>query len=106
MPKQPTYQEFLVIEQRLKAVVPRMGWLEGRFEMARCRGELPSSPNGKGALRRPATVSRRTVQMISHGCQSTEEGWVPVRQYSTTAIRAVPWSMTALAGKYRSDSVL
>ena len=43
MPKQPTYQEFLAIEQRLKAVAPRMGWLEGRFEVARCLG-IPDNP--------------------------------------------------------------
>ncbi|SDM67769.1 alpha/beta fold hydrolase [Allokutzneria albata] len=43
MPKQPTYQEFLAIEQRLKAVAPRMGWLEGRYEMGRCLG-IPGDP--------------------------------------------------------------
>ncbi|ONI88652.1 hypothetical protein ALI144C_06400 [Actinosynnema sp. ALI-1.44] len=38
MPKLPTYEEFLGIERRLKAVAPRYGWIEGRFELGRCVG--------------------------------------------------------------------
>lgn len=43
MPQTPTYQQFQDIEQRLKAVAPRFGWIEGRLELARCVG-IPGRP--------------------------------------------------------------
>lgn len=38
IPDPPGYQEFTAIERRLKQLAPRFGWLEGRFEVARCLG--------------------------------------------------------------------
>lgn len=38
VPSVPSYQEFLGIEQRLKAVAPHIGWTEGRLELGRCVG--------------------------------------------------------------------
>ncbi|SDL12285.1 TAP-like protein [Nonomuraea maritima] len=48
----PDYRVFLEMEKRLRAVAPRVGWLAGREEVARCLG-LP----GPGAIR-PFAVSR------------------------------------------------
>lgn len=38
MPGLPTYEEFQGIEARLRAIAPRFGWIEGRFELGRCWG--------------------------------------------------------------------
>ncbi|MFG1941364.1 alpha/beta fold hydrolase [Nonomuraea sp. NPDC048826] len=38
MPDLPTYEEFQAIESRLRAIAPRFGWVEGRFELGRCWG--------------------------------------------------------------------
>ncbi|GLW12428.1 peptidase [Microtetraspora sp. NBRC 13810] len=38
MPKLPTYEEFQGIEARLRAIAPRFGWIEGRYELGRCWG--------------------------------------------------------------------
>ncbi len=43
MPQVPDYREFLRIERRLKALAPRFGWIEGRFELGRCAG-VPGDP--------------------------------------------------------------
>ncbi|ALG09339.1 hypothetical protein AOZ06_22670 [Kibdelosporangium phytohabitans] len=43
MPVLPTYSQFLRIERHLKAVAPRFGWIEGRFELGRCVG-IPGEP--------------------------------------------------------------
>lgn len=48
MPDLPEYQEFLAIEQRLRRVAPRVGWLAGRMQAGRCAGvdSEPSYPPG------------------------------------------------------------
>lgn len=38
MPDVPGYREFLAIESRLRAAAPRIGWIHGRFQLARCVG--------------------------------------------------------------------
>ncbi|WP_181772139.1 alpha/beta hydrolase [Amycolatopsis pittospori] len=43
MPTLPDYQGFLRIERRLKAIAPRFGWIEGRYELGRCAG-IPGEP--------------------------------------------------------------
>jgi pimeloyl-ACP methyl ester carboxylesterase len=43
VPNVPSYQEFLGIEGRLKAVAPHIGWTEGRLEVGRCVG-IPGQP--------------------------------------------------------------
>ncbi|WP_158081887.1 alpha/beta fold hydrolase [Amycolatopsis azurea] len=43
MPVLPDHASFLEIERRLKAVAPRFGWIEGRYEVGRCLG-IPGEP--------------------------------------------------------------
>ncbi|MEU7893330.1 alpha/beta fold hydrolase [Nonomuraea sp. NPDC049152] len=38
MPRVPAYRAFLAIESRLRAAAPRIGWVQGRFQIARCLG--------------------------------------------------------------------
>ncbi|MFC7587380.1 alpha/beta hydrolase [Nonomuraea antimicrobica] len=38
MPAVPGYRRFLAMEERLRAVAPRVGWLSGRYEVGRCLG--------------------------------------------------------------------
>ncbi|MEV0589292.1 alpha/beta fold hydrolase [Nonomuraea sp. NPDC050310] len=38
MPELPTYEQFQGIESRLRQLAPRVGWLEGRFQLGRCWG--------------------------------------------------------------------
>jgi len=38
MPRTPDYAEAVSIENDLKQIAPRLGWLEVRFEVARCNG--------------------------------------------------------------------
>ena len=38
LPDVPSYEEFLEIEERLRAVAPRVGWLAGRMQVGRCVG--------------------------------------------------------------------
>ncbi|MFI6454495.1 alpha/beta fold hydrolase [Streptosporangium amethystogenes] len=46
MPRVPGYRSFLSIESRLRAAAPRIGWIQGRYQVARClgMGEGPSYP--------------------------------------------------------------
>jgi pimeloyl-ACP methyl ester carboxylesterase len=46
MPRVPGYRDFLAIETRLRAAAPRIGWIQGRYQIARClgMGEGPSYP--------------------------------------------------------------
>ncbi|MGN9839364.1 alpha/beta fold hydrolase [Nonomuraea sp. H19] len=46
MPVVPGYRRFLAMESRLRTLAPRVGWLTGRHEVARCLGlgEGPSWP--------------------------------------------------------------
>ncbi|PRX62755.1 TAP-like protein [Nonomuraea fuscirosea] len=44
MPVVPGYRRFLAMESRLRAVAPRVGWLTGRHEIARCLGLRPLPP--------------------------------------------------------------
>ncbi|MEV4087232.1 alpha/beta hydrolase, partial [Nonomuraea fuscirosea] len=44
MPVVPGYRRFLTMESRLRAVAPRVGWLTGRHEIARCLGLRPLPP--------------------------------------------------------------
>jgi pimeloyl-ACP methyl ester carboxylesterase len=46
MPHVPGYRAFLAIESRLRAAAPRVGWIQGRYQLARCLGmrEGPSYP--------------------------------------------------------------
>lgn len=38
MPAVPGYRRFLAMETRLREVAPRVGWVSGRYEVARCLG--------------------------------------------------------------------
>ncbi|MGW4967017.1 alpha/beta fold hydrolase [Nonomuraea sp. NPDC004186] len=38
MPAVPAYQRFLAMETHLREVAPRVGWVSGRYEIARCLG--------------------------------------------------------------------
>ncbi|MCF6475084.1 alpha/beta hydrolase [Nonomuraea sp. MG754425] len=38
MPETPGYREFLAVESRLRALAPRIGWVQGRYQVARCVG--------------------------------------------------------------------
>jgi pimeloyl-ACP methyl ester carboxylesterase len=38
LPDVPSYQEFLELEERLREVAPRVGWLAGRMQLGRCVG--------------------------------------------------------------------
>jgi pimeloyl-ACP methyl ester carboxylesterase len=51
MPSVPGYRRFLAMETRLREVAPRVGWVSGRYEVARCLG-MPS----KGAPSWPPQV--------------------------------------------------
>ncbi len=46
MPHLPGYRGFLAIEARLRAAAPRIGWIQGRLQLARCLGmeKTPSYP--------------------------------------------------------------
>ncbi|MER6952247.1 alpha/beta fold hydrolase [Nonomuraea sp. NPDC000554] len=46
MPRLPGYRAFLAIESRLRAAAPRIGWIQGRYQVARCLGigKDPSNP--------------------------------------------------------------
>ncbi|MFF0861346.1 alpha/beta fold hydrolase [Nonomuraea sp. NPDC003560] len=46
MPQVPGYRSFLTIESRLRAAAPRIGWIQGRYQLARClgMGKAPSYP--------------------------------------------------------------
>ncbi|MFD0558985.1 tripeptidyl-peptidase C [Stackebrandtia endophytica] len=46
MPRTPDFAEAMAIEAELKQVAPRLGWVELRFELARCNGisSLPAYP--------------------------------------------------------------
>ncbi|WP_103957514.1 alpha/beta fold hydrolase [Nonomuraea solani] len=46
MPAVPGYRRFLAMESRLREVAPRVGWMSGRHEIARCLGlrQGPSWP--------------------------------------------------------------
>ncbi|RVX40287.1 TAP-like protein [Nonomuraea polychroma] len=46
MPGLPGYREFQAIESRLRAVAPRIGWIHGRYQVARCvgMGKSPAYP--------------------------------------------------------------
>ncbi|MBB4914834.1 alpha/beta fold hydrolase [Streptosporangium saharense] len=38
MPQVPDYLDFLAVESRLRAAAPRIGWIQGRYQVARCLG--------------------------------------------------------------------
>ncbi len=38
LPDVPSYEEFLEIEERLRAIAPRVGWLAARMQVGRCVG--------------------------------------------------------------------
>ncbi|MEO3798066.1 alpha/beta fold hydrolase [Nonomuraea sp. B10E15] len=42
MPEPPTYQRFQAIEARLRAIAPRFGWIEGRYQVGWCWGRPTS----------------------------------------------------------------
>jgi len=42
-PHLPSRAEFARIENRLRAIAPQFGWLEGRYELGRCWG-MPPGP--------------------------------------------------------------
>ncbi|WP_329430695.1 alpha/beta hydrolase [Streptosporangium sp. NBC_01495] len=46
MPRVPGYRDFLAVESRLRAAAPRIGWIQGRYQLARClgMGKGPSYP--------------------------------------------------------------
>ncbi|MFC4007488.1 alpha/beta hydrolase [Nonomuraea purpurea] len=63
MPELPGYRRFLAMEARLRALAPRVGWLTGRYEIARCLGVVrgqggPSWPPGplRTSVRRPVLI--------------------------------------------------
>ena len=50
MPDVPGYEEFLAIEERLRQVAPRVGWLTGRMQLGRCAGVEGSPAYPPGAI--------------------------------------------------------
>ncbi|MFI7223609.1 alpha/beta fold hydrolase [Nonomuraea angiospora] len=60
MPAVPAYRRFLAMETRLREVAPRVGWVSGRYEVARCLGMprkgAPSWPPHVPAPRHGPTV--------------------------------------------------
>ncbi|MFG1701956.1 alpha/beta fold hydrolase [Nonomuraea sp. M3C6] len=59
MPVVPGYRRFLAMESRLRTVAPRVGWLSGRYEVARClglRGRTPSWPPHPPTANDPRSV--------------------------------------------------
>ncbi|MFI6731939.1 alpha/beta fold hydrolase [Nonomuraea sp. NPDC050451] len=60
MPAMPGYRRFLAMETRLREVAPRVGWVSGRYEVARCLGMprkgAPSWPPHVPAPRHDPTV--------------------------------------------------
>ncbi|MFC4121942.1 alpha/beta fold hydrolase [Nonomuraea zeae] len=38
MPDPPGYRDFLAVESRLRAAAPRIGWVQGRYQVGRCVG--------------------------------------------------------------------
>ncbi|MFG6193928.1 alpha/beta fold hydrolase [Nonomuraea sp. JJY05] len=60
MPAVPAYRRFLAMETRLREVAPRVGWVSGRYEVARCLGiprkGAPSWPPHVPAPRHEPTV--------------------------------------------------
>ncbi|WP_431908939.1 alpha/beta fold hydrolase [Nonomuraea jabiensis] len=60
MPAVPAYRRFLAMETRLREVAPRVGWVSGRYEVARCLGiprkDAPSWPPHVPAPRHGPTV--------------------------------------------------
>ncbi|MEO3867226.1 alpha/beta hydrolase [Nonomuraea sp. B12E4] len=59
MPVVPDYRRFLVLESRLRSVAPRVGWLSGRAEIARCLGLPAPAPSWRPHP--PAAGQRRSV---------------------------------------------
>ncbi|MEV0389978.1 alpha/beta hydrolase [Nonomuraea sp. NPDC050643] len=45
MPVVPGYRRFMAMESRLRAVAPRVGWMAGRYEIARCLGVSGRGPS-------------------------------------------------------------
>lgn len=55
MPTVPGYGEFRAIESRLKRVAPRVGWMQGRYQLGRCVG-IPPGPAYPPHPLRPGNV--------------------------------------------------
>ncbi|MFC5831998.1 alpha/beta hydrolase [Nonomuraea insulae] len=70
MPAVPDYRRFLAMESRLREVAPRVGWLTGRYEVARCLGlrGRPSWPPGPAqAGQSPSDGPARARQGLPDG---------------------------------------
>ncbi|TDC08006.1 alpha/beta fold hydrolase [Nonomuraea longispora] len=51
----PSYRQYLAMEERLRAVAPRAGWLSGRHEAGRCLGLTGAGPSREPRHSRPYT---------------------------------------------------
>ncbi|MGP3930560.1 alpha/beta fold hydrolase [Nonomuraea sp. KM88] len=56
VPAMPRYRDFLAMEERLRAVAPRVGWMSGRHEAGRCLGLAGTGPSS--AVSQPPRPSR------------------------------------------------
>ncbi|MFI7612932.1 hypothetical protein ACIBP6_17045 [Nonomuraea terrae] len=61
-PAVPDHAQLVAMEERLRALAPRVGWLSARHEAARCLGlpgpaQSPGTPRLTGALRLPEDAS-------------------------------------------------
>jgi pimeloyl-ACP methyl ester carboxylesterase len=64
MPVVPGYRRFLAMEARLRAVAPRVGWIRGRHEIARCLGMRRPAPSWPP---RPLSLGRSPSVLIGIG---------------------------------------
>ncbi|TDE25166.1 alpha/beta fold hydrolase, partial [Nonomuraea mesophila] len=58
----PRYRNFLALEERLRAIAPRVGWLSGRHEAGRCLGLTGARPS-----REPRSSSPYAVRPVLVG---------------------------------------
>ncbi|MEO3884804.1 alpha/beta fold hydrolase [Nonomuraea sp. B5E05] len=70
----PRYRGFLAMEERLRAVAPRVGWMSGRHEAGRCLGLAgtgPSQPSRPSSAvsqpSRPSSLSAGTRVLVGIG---------------------------------------
>ncbi|MFB4275049.1 alpha/beta hydrolase [Nonomuraea sp. MTCD27] len=71
MPAAPGYRRFLAMESRLRELAPRVGWLTGRYEVARCVG-LRGRPSWPPRPYRPARVGKGASVLVAIGRLDTD----------------------------------
>ncbi|MEV4171498.1 alpha/beta hydrolase [Nonomuraea sp. NPDC049709] len=71
MPAAPGYRRFLAMESRLRELAPRVGWLTGRYEVARCVG-LRGRPSWPPRPFRPARAGKGPSVLVGIGRLDTD----------------------------------